>query len=288
MNPVSHSASNSTPSSGGLSAVGVIPAAGEGRRIQPLPGSKELFPIGSQSLPEREGARPRVVSQHLLEAMKAGGVDTVYWVLREGKWDIPTYWGDGQDMGMHFAYLIMRWPYGVPFTIDQAYPFVQDRIVLTGFPDTLFQPVDAFRALREKLTETQAHVVLGCMPVEDPSKVDVVERASDGTVQAIHVKPDQTSLREAWSLAAWGPTFSDWLHDRIRHIVVDPDRRMEAEANEQHLGHLFQDAMDEGLSVQSVSFPEGRFLDIGTPDALETAMTTPLTDLEAWPEASSS
>lgn len=210
----------------------------------------------------------------------------MYWVLRAGKWDIPEYWGDGQRMGMDFAYLMMRWPYGVPFTIDQAYPFVKDRIVLTGFPDTLFQPIEALRTMREKLVSTQAHLVLGCMPADDPTKVDIVERASDGTVQAIHVKPDETSLREAWMLAAWDPIFSDWLHTRIQHIVADPERRKQAEANEWHLGHFIQKALDEGLSVQSVSFSDGQFLDIGTPDALERAMTTPLENLETWPKAS--
>lgn len=273
------------PSFEGPPAVGVIPAAGVGSRVQPLPGSKELFPVGSQTLPDWEGPRPRVVSQHLLEAMKAGGVDTVYWVLREGKWDIPEYWGDGHRMGLHFAYLMMRWPYGVPFTIDQAYPFVKDRIVLVGFPDLLFRPMEAFRTMREKLVATSANVVLGCMPAEDPTKADVVERKSDGTVQAIHVKPDQTSLREAWMLAAWGPTFSDWLHDRIEHIVADPDRRERVDAEERHLGHLIQEALADGLSVQSVSFPEGRFLDIGTPESLEKAMTTPLAELDAWGKA---
>jgi len=256
-------------------AVGVIPAGGWGSRVAPLPGSKEVFPVGTQVLPGREGPRSRVVSQHLLEALKAGGADTAYWVLRDGKWDIPAYWGDGGRVGVHCAYLMMRWPYGVPFTVDQAYPFTRDAVVLLGFPDILFRPVTAFCSLRERLAETQADVILGCMAVNDPTTVDVVERGPDGAVCAIHVKPETTSLREAWCIAAWGPTFSDWLHDRIAHVVADPARREQADASERHLGHLFQAALEEGLSIQSVFFPDGRFFDLGTPDALQQALQSP-------------
>lgn len=253
-------------------AIAIIPAAGEGRRVAPLPGSKEVLPLGTQHLPGHDGPRVRVVSQHLLEALREGGADAAYWVLQDGKWDIPAYWGDGHRVGLPCAYLMVRHTYGVPFTIDQAYPFVNDRVVLLGFPDLLFRPADAFRTLRRELAASGADLVLGCMPVDDPTTVDVVERAADGTVTAIHVKPEATTLREAWCLAAWGPRFTDWLHDRVAALVDDPDRRADAAAHERHLGHLIQAAIDEGLTVRAVPFPDGRFLDIGTPGALEAAM----------------
>ena len=265
---------NHTQSSELPRAVAVIPAAGEGRRVAPLPGSKEVLPLGTQSMPGWDGPRVRVVSQHLLEALKAGGAETAYWVLREGKWDIPAYWGDGHRVDVPCAYLTARWTYGVPFTIDQAYPFVKERVVLLGFPDILFHPLDAFRPLRHELATTDADVVLGCMPVEDPTTVDVVETAPDGTVTAIHVKPDDTSLREAWCLAAWGPRFSEWLHERIAAIVADPARRAHVDAHERHLGHLFQSVIDDGLSVRGVSFPDGHFFDIGTPENLAEALAS--------------
>lgn len=271
MTTQNHTQSNELPR-----AVAVIPAAGEGRRVAPLPGSKEVLPLGTQAMPDRDGPRARVVSQHLLEALKAGGAETAYWVLREGKWDIPAYWGDGHRVDLPCAYLTARWTYGVPFTIDQAYPFVKERVVLLGFPDILFHPLDAFRTLRHELADTDADVILGCMPVEDPTTVDVVEKAPDGTVTAIHVKPDDTPLRDAWCLAAWGPRFTGWLHDRIASIIADPDRRARVNAHERHLGHVFQAAIEDGLSVRGVSFPDGQFLDIGTPEALAEALTTTL------------
>lgn len=252
-------------------AVGVIPAAGLGSRVDPLPGSKEVVPIGTQMLPDRDGPRLRVVSQHLLEALRTAGAEAAYWIIRDGKWDIPGYWGDGHRVGLPCSYLMMRWPFGVPFTIDQAHPFVQDKVVLLGFPDILFRPLDAFARLREELAASEADVVLGCMTVDDPTTVDIVDRTSNGAVRAIHVKPNATSLREAWCLAAWRPTFGEWLHARIAGIVSDPTRRDRVKETERHLGHLFQSAIQEGLSIRGVYFEEGRFLDVGTPEALQEA-----------------
>ena len=67
-----------------------------------------------------------------------------YIVLRPGKWDIPAYFGDGSILNMHLAYLMLGVPFGVPFTLDQAYPFVRYATVAFGFPDILFEPEDGF------------------------------------------------------------------------------------------------------------------------------------------------
>lgn len=264
--------------------VGLIPAAGRGTRVAPLPGSKELFPVGQAPAPDGT-PRPVVASQYLLTAYRAAGVQTVYWILRDGKWDIPAYWGDGHRLRMHFAYCMMRRPYGVPFTINQAAPFIRDRTVLLGFPDILFHPPNLFAQLHNRLLQEDADVVLGCMPVSDPARVDVVERAPNGSVQSVHVKRADSPLRTAWMCAAWQPAFTRWLHHRLDEILpsleqesLDPKSLKQREL---HLGHLFQDALDDGLTIQSVYVPEGHFLDIGTPESLHRAMSTPLTELLA-------
>jgi glucose-1-phosphate thymidylyltransferase len=91
--------------------------------------------------------------------MRLAGVTRAYIVLREGKWDIPAYLGDGTMLNMHLAYLMMRLPFGAPYTLDQAYPFVQDALVAFGFPDIIFQPDDAF----VQLLARQAAIRVSCM-----------------------------------------------------------------------------------------------------------------------------
>jgi glucose-1-phosphate thymidylyltransferase len=76
--------------------IGLIPAAGQATRIAPLPCSKELYPIGFRTVPGSDGLRPKAVSHYLLEKMQIAGVRKAYFILRQGKWDIPAYWGDGE------------------------------------------------------------------------------------------------------------------------------------------------------------------------------------------------
>ena len=76
--------------------MGLVPAGGKGKRISPLPCSKELYPVGFHDAHEDLGLRPKVVSHYLLEKMRLANITKTYIILRKGKWDIPAYFGDGK------------------------------------------------------------------------------------------------------------------------------------------------------------------------------------------------
>ncbi len=251
----------------GLEVVGLIPAAGAASRLAPLPCSKEILPVGFQVRAGRDGPRPRAACEHLLESMRQGGVQKAYVVLRDGKWDIPAYLGDGQEVGLQLAYLMGSVPYGVPFTLDQAYDFVKGRIVACGFPDILTEPEGVFGPLLQRLAETGAAVALALFPADDPQLMDQVKVERDGRVLLIQVKPGPDRLDCGWVVAVWGPEFTELLHG----WVVEASEHIRRDGNldrEHHLGDVIQAAVEAGLVVQSVSFPSGSFIDIGAPDRL--------------------
>lgn len=256
-----------------LEVIGLIPAGGQATRIAPLPGSKELFPVGFQPLADGT-LRPKVVSHYLLEKLRLAGVRKVYFILRQGKWDIPSYFGDGTMLDMNLAYLMMRLPFGAPYTLDQAYPFVQNALVALGFPDVLFQPEDAFVHLLARQAETQADIVLGLFPTDQPHTADMVELADDGRVRQILIKPPQTELRYTWMIAVWTPVFTQFMHKFLSQAAANaPEQR------ELHVGHVIQAAVEQGLAVEAVLFPNGACLDIGMPANLIQAIrnSTPQT-----------
>ena len=141
--------------------MGLIPAAGRGTRLAPLPFSKELVPVGFQHASEGADRKPKPVSQYLLERMRLAGAQQVFFITRPGKGDIADYYGDGSRLGMDFAYLQARLPWGPPFSLSQAVPFIGDADVVFGFPDILIDPVDSFTPLLARQAETGADVVLG-------------------------------------------------------------------------------------------------------------------------------
>ena len=82
---------------------GIIPAARNGTRIQPLAFSKELLPVGSRRDGQRE--QPRVGSEYLVERMIRGGVGKICFVISPGKGDILRYYGDS-FAGARIAYVV--------------------------------------------------------------------------------------------------------------------------------------------------------------------------------------
>ncbi len=245
--------------------VGLFPAGGHASRIAPLPCSKELYPIGFRRVDDRGNLRPKVVSHYLLESWGMAGVRQAYVILRSEKWDIPQYFGDGSWVGIDLAYLMMGLPYGTPYTLDQAYAFVSDATVVFGFPDIVFRPTDAYVQLLARQMETAADVVLGIFPAHQPHKMDMVDVAEDGRVQVIDIKPVQTQLRYTWIMAVWTPAFTRFMHDFLPTV-------REPQAREVFVGHVLQAAMQAGMQVDSVIFPSGTYLDIGTPDDLARAV----------------
>lgn len=249
--------------------IGLLPAGGKATRISPLPLSKELYPIGFRSLDKGSDVRPKVVSHYLLEKMRLAGIDKAYFILKPGKWDIPGYFGDGGVLSMHLGYLIMGLPFGVPFTLDQAYSFVENAIVALGFPDILFQPEDAYIKVLARLEASEADVVLGLFPTNQPQKAGMVDFEDGGKVRSIIEKPHNSKLRYMWGIAVWTPTFSQFLHNYLLKIQANNNL---SNLPELPIGDVIQDAIAQGMHVEAEAFPEGTYLDIGTPDDLVKAV----------------
>jgi glucose-1-phosphate thymidylyltransferase len=254
--------------------IGLIPAAGRASRLAPLPMSKELYPIGFSR--RQDGApRPKVASQYLLESMVAAGIREAFMVLRPGKWDIPAYFGDGTNFGMRLAYLATHVPFGVPFTADQAFPFIRGLTVALGFPDILFTPADAYGGLLRRLRLGKADVVVGLFPTQEPQNVGVVELDERGRVWGIYEKSNLSHLPYMWAMAVWRPKFTEFLHDhtdtRLRILLggwESAEQGLAPGDREVPMGDVIHAAIEAGLVVEAETFPEGRCVDIGTPESL--------------------
>ncbi len=242
--------------------IGLLPAAGYGTRLSPLPFSKELYPIGFQ--PDSAGElKPKPVGQYLLENMRRAGIRKAFWILRPGKWDIPAHFGDGSRLAMHLAYLTVHGSQGVPYTLNQAFPFVEEAVVALGFPDILFQPEDAYAQVLARLEAGNADVVLGLFPTAQPWKVGMVEVDAAAQVRQIIEKPLQSELKYMWAIAAWRPSFSRFLNDYVQHQTSD---------KELPIGNVIQASLTAGLRVEAETFSEGSYLDVGTPADLAEAI----------------
>lgn len=240
--------------------VGLIPAAGYANRVAGLPCSKEIYPIIH---PDGDST---VVSFYLMESLKHAGVEQVYVILREGKWDIPEYYKNGSKADLPLAHIVTEATPGVPFTLDKAYPFIRSKKVLFGFPDILFKPKNAFVSLLEKQKATEADLVLGLFKAENPQKMDMVDRDTEQErVKDIIIKPEHTSLTYTWILAVWTSSFTHFLH---KYVEANSDTHHSPDGKELHVGDIFREAIQAEIRSAYVEFDEGVFIDIGTPEDL--------------------
>jgi glucose-1-phosphate thymidylyltransferase len=257
--------------------VGLVPAAGTGSRLGQLPCSKELLPVGFQNNRAGTQMHAKVVSHYLMERMQRAKVSKVFVILRKGKWDIPAYFGDGKNLGISLAYLMMDLPFGVPYTLDQAYPFVKDSLVVFGFPDILFEPKDAYEQLLETQNKSGSDIVLGIYQADQPHLMDMVDIDNLGCVKRIDIKPASTDLQYTWIIAAWTPVFTRYMHDYVfeqkAKLNSDHPFQPNSDDKELHLGQVIDSAIQNGIQIETVIFSQNAYLDIGNPKNLKKALS---------------
>jgi glucose-1-phosphate thymidylyltransferase len=159
---------------------GIIPAAGAGRRIQPLAFSKELLPVGSRFDGETE--RPRAVSEYIIERMVRAGATRICLVISPGKCDILEYYGASFGPA-RLCYVVQAQPSGLCDALFCALPLIgADDPVMVGLPDTIWFPEDGFCSL------PLADLSFLLFPVTRPELFDAVLTDEDGRVRQIRVK----------------------------------------------------------------------------------------------------
>lgn len=169
---------------------GIIPAAGAGTRIQPLAFSKELLPVGSHT--EDGVERPRAVSEYLVERMLIGGATNLCFIVSPGKADIIAYYGDGACPA-HLCYTVQSSPSGLCDALFSTVSLLApDDWVLIGLPDTVWFPLDGYRALPD------VPLAFLLFPVDRPELFDVVLTDDAGRVREIQVKPRTPGSRWIW------------------------------------------------------------------------------------------
>ncbi len=245
--------------------IGIIPAGGIASRLSPISCSKEVFPVGWKE----KSQTPKVMANYLIEYMSKGGAERIYCIIKEGKWDIPAYFKDGSLFGNKIAYLIADLPYGVPFTVNQATPFINEETVLFGFPDMILSPDNAFESIVKKFNQGAADVVLGAFKVDNHQKWDLIIANEQDEVTDIHIKPMEKLSAYAWAIACWSKKFTAFINDFCLK-TIEAVKEDGARIKDFHLGDCLKAGMSAGLKIEVVKFQDGFARDLGTLADLKT------------------
>jgi glucose-1-phosphate thymidylyltransferase len=244
--------------------IGLVPAAGTASRLGRLPGSKEVLPLWRGSPSAGPLHPPRPVCECLLHHFETAGIERTLIVLRSGKEDIPACLGDRTGAGMAIDYVTATDSPTPAFTLDAAYGTVRGATVAMGLPDLIFDAPGAFERLLDHLDRGAVDVVLGLFPHPVLRRADVVEVDTGYNVSAVLRSGQPRSDTMTWGVAAWRPSFTEFLH---RHLAGPGP----APAPERGLSQVFTAAIGAGLAVGGLTVSSQPFLDIGTPPGLEEA-----------------
>ncbi|MBC6982678.1 sugar phosphate nucleotidyltransferase [Caulobacter sp. 17J80-11] len=224
---------------------GIVPAAGQGTRIQPLAFSKELLPVGVR----REGAaeRPRAASEYLLDRLERGGATKVCFVIAPGKTDILRYYGARVGQ-LDLAYVVQPAPAGLCDAVFRALPLIHpDEPVAVGLPDTVWFPEDALARLPDD------RLAFLLFPVDRPENFDAVLTDADGRVREIQVKSPDAQTRWVWGAFKMPGRVFHALHA----LWLERDRE------DEYFGGLINAWIAGG--GEAVGVPAGaRYVDVGT------------------------
>jgi glucose-1-phosphate thymidylyltransferase len=233
---------------------GIVPAAGQGSRMQPLAFSKELLPVGSRTDGETE--RPRAVSEFLIERLVLGRASRLCFVISPGKSDILEYYG-GSVFSADVFYAVQPRPAGLCDAVFRAAPLIRDDDwVLVGLPDTIWYPADGLSLLPND------PLSFLLFPVDEPQFFDAVVTDAHGRVSEIQVK--QKNARSNW---IWG-AFK--LSGRTLRELYDLWRK--PYRGDEYIGTLVNAYLAAGGRATAARIGTG-YVDVGTVQGYRRAMT---------------
>ena len=173
-------------------------AGGEGTRLRPMTANqpKPLLPVVNKPIME-----------HVLRLLKRHGFDETVVTVQFLASLIRTYFGDGEELGMHLSYATEELPLGTAGSVKNAEDELKDDAFLVISGDALTDiDLDAVvRAHRAK----GALVTVCLTRVPDPLEFGIVITDPDDRIERFLEKP------------TWGQVFSDTVNTGI--YVMEPE-----------------------------------------------------------------
>ncbi len=218
----------------------VVMAGGEGTRLRPMTANqpKPLLPVVN-----------RPIMEHVLRLLRRHGFDETVVTVQFLASLVRTYFGDGDELGMHLSYATEEAPLGTAGSVKNAESALRDDSFLVISGDAL---TDIDLSGLVKAHRDQGALVTVCLTrVPDPLEFGIVIADEDGRVERFLEKP------------TWGQVFTDTVNTGI--YVMEPEVFAHVAAGEvaDWAGDVIPALLAQGAPVHGY-VADGYWEDVGT------------------------
>jgi len=162
---------------------GLIPAAGKGKRMEPFTDAypKELLPVGEKA-----------VIHHVVEDMKAAGIEDICIVVGWKQHAIIDYLGSGEDLGVQLTYVVQEERDGIAGAIESAEHYVGDERFAVVLGDNYVDDKKSLQDLIDFHKDRGHDATVGAFKPEKISSYGVIEPGKDNRVEMLVEKPSKS------------------------------------------------------------------------------------------------
>ncbi len=230
---------------------GVVLAAGEGVRLQPITSTRPKHLI-------KVGGKP--ILEHCLNALKTSGTDEILIVVHYKADSIREYFGNGKKLGLQIDYVEQATTSGTGNAVSVVEPYVKDDFLLV-YGDMLFT-TEAINNVVSRHHEKKPAATMAIVQVQNPENYGIVELEDETQVKHIIEKPKRDEA--STNLANAGIyVFSTEIFTKIEQTSASA-------RGEWEIPDALSLLIKEGKSVVAVKIPQNDWFDIGRPwDLLE-------------------
>ncbi len=158
----------------------IVLAAGEGTRLKPITDAipKEMI---------RVGKKPAI--EHVLEVLKAGGIEDVLIIVGWKKHALVDYLGSGKRLGLKIYFRMQEEAKGTAHAVSLGDDFIGDDDFVVMYGDNYITPYDTMRHIVDFHKRNNSRATLVLNPVEDPRRFGVVKMDEDNQIHGMIEKP---------------------------------------------------------------------------------------------------
>ena len=231
---------------------GLIPAAGKGKRLEPLTLAipKELLMVGDKACIE-----------HVVDAFKIADINDILIIVGWRKHALLDYFGSGKRLNVNITYMVQDERNGLAKAVEYGKKVVGNESFAVILGDNFFFPKTFLKKLIKFHNEKQSECTVAVTKMEDVSSYGVIKPDGDKIIDIIE-KPNPKDAPS--NLACAGIyIFQPSIFDAIKRTKPDVN-------NEYQLTDSIKIMIED---KKPVFFKElkGAHIDIGTPERLKIA-----------------